>query len=100
MQTLLSHEIAAEFAARRDGTLAGRLSTGDAFAREIEVERAILGSGLSGDVRAAKRLAGNMPCAVKTLRTCGLSAAELSLVKNEVKIFLSADHPHIGRLLL
>lgn len=95
----IAQSVVTEFVARGDGALlAARVNKGLAFERDVEVQREVLGEGMNGDVRAAKRRGGGPPCAVKTLRTRGLAVAEAALVRSEVDILLSVDHPHIAKL--
>lgn len=79
--------------------LTGRFRAGADFANEVEVVAEVLGSGMSGDVRAAVYRAGGVRCAVKTLRTRGLSAEKLRFVKNELELLALVDHPLIASLL-
>ncbi|EER11357.1 calcium-dependent protein kinase, putative [Perkinsus marinus ATCC 50983] len=79
----------------------GRILRSRRFDRIYDMPRdaAVLGTGLSGSVRVAKRKSDGQRVAVKVLSTRGLPADKIDEIVTEVKIYLRLDHPNICRLL-
>ncbi|EER12896.1 calcium-dependent protein kinase, putative, partial [Perkinsus marinus ATCC 50983] len=79
----------------------GRILRSRRFNRIYDMPRdaAVLGTGLSGSVKVARRRSDGQRVAVKVLSTRGLPTDKVDEIVTEVKIYLRLDHPNICRLL-
>lgn len=95
----MAASVAADVAARGGSIkLIGRLHTCTTLERDVELRHHVLGSGVNGEVHLAARRAGGPLCAVKCLKTAGVDATDLALLRNELESCLTMDHPHVVRL--
>jgi len=66
---------------------------------QYNVSEHVLGSGCNGDVRlASSKMNPDKKFAVKAFDFTDLPSTRRAQLESEVEIFLSMDHPHIGRL--
>jgi calcium-dependent protein kinase len=79
--------------------IAGRYSCKRPLEWDIAIEpKAVLGSGMGGDVRRGRCLASGRRYAVKTLRKQRISSRTRELARSEAEVYLQLDHPHIAKL--
>lgn len=64
-----------------------------------DVDRGVLGNGLSGAVRCITNKNTKRKCALKSLLTENMSQKKWDMLYNEVEIYLKLDHPNICKLL-
>lgn len=69
-----------------------------ALEEDVMVDHEVLGTGVSGLVKAGRHRRDGRRCAVKSFSKRGLREAQLTSLKNEAEVFLSVDHPHIAKL--
>lgn len=69
------------------------------LADDYNMEKKALGTGYNGQVLLARRKGSNQPVAVKAFKLNGISREKKAELVSEAEIFLSMDHPHVGRLL-
>jgi len=69
------------------------------IARDFDLSQQVLGTGYSGAVKLAVHKTSKQKVAVKQFRKRGLKEHRLKLLKDEVEVYLSLDHPNICRLL-
>jgi len=62
-------------------------------------EGKVLGTGLNGCVYLATSIQDGTEVAIKPYASVGINKEEQRVLRNEVEIFLSMDHPHIARLI-
>lgn len=63
------------------------------------VEEKALGHGVNGSVMLVHATSTGKRYAMKPFRTISIGKAERRVLRNEVHIFLSMDHPHVCRLV-
>lgn len=68
------------------------------IAVDYELEKKVLGRGVSGEVKLAKSLTTGKMHAVKSLRMFGANQWAIRQIAQESEIFLQMDHPHIALL--
>eukprot|EP00928_Gymnodinium_smaydae_P044844 TRINITY_DN29933_c0_g1_i1.p1 TRINITY_DN29933_c0_g1~~TRINITY_DN29933_c0_g1_i1.p1 ORF type:complete len:566 (-),score=86.66 TRINITY_DN29933_c0_g1_i1:478-2175(-) len=88
--------------ADRLGTVAatGRYHTDLRLQDEYIVDESkVLGTGMNGSVIVGTRISDNYEVAIKPYTSTRISKEEQRLLRNEVEITLSLDHPHIARLV-
>mmetsp|Transcript_57187 Transcript_57187/g.90653 ORF Transcript_57187/g.90653 Transcript_57187/m.90653 type:complete len:597 (+) Transcript_57187:66-1856(+) len=66
---------------------------------DFEVTSQVLGTGLNGSVLLARSRQTGNEVAVKPYTSVGINKEEQRVLRNEVEIFLSLDHPHVARLI-
>lgn len=76
--------------------ITGRYHTDRNVIQDYFFESKILGTGINGPVRLARR--GKQRYAVKSFQKRRLSAEARSELRREVEVYLKLDHPHVARL--
>jgi calcium-dependent protein kinase len=66
---------------------------------DYEISKRELGTGANGAVYLATHRVNGTRVAVKPYSVMRISKAEMRVLRNEVEIFLSLDHPHVCRLV-
>mmetsp|Transcript_13750 Transcript_13750/g.26161 ORF Transcript_13750/g.26161 Transcript_13750/m.26161 type:complete len:622 (-) Transcript_13750:75-1940(-) len=74
----------------------GRYHTDRNLMQDYYLEKKILGTGINGPVRLARR--GKQRYAVKSFHKRRLSAEARTELRREVEVYLKLDHPHVARL--
>lgn len=78
---------------------AGRYQMKEVLRSVVNVEKAVLGEGMSGEVRLANHRQGGPPVALKMFNVRCLPNKKLELLQAELDVHLAVDHPNIARLL-
>jgi calcium-dependent protein kinase len=68
------------------------------FTEFYDVEKKVLGSGISGTVNLCTHKVTKLPFAVKSLTKKNIKREKYEQLKTEIRIMQSLDHPHILRL--
>lgn len=79
-------------------TVTGRYVNNRPLESEYTFEDKVLGSGMSGPVRLAKKKDSGTKVAVKSFKKKGLGAEKRTEMQSETEIYLALDHPHVARL--
>jgi len=97
-ETMMDGELQ-EVRQKKGGISVARYCKERALQEDYKLDSKVLGSGMSGPVQLATG-SGGAKYAVKSFKKKGLSLKRQEDLKNEVKIYLTLDHPHVARLMM
>lgn len=95
---LTGTDMLADIRAKSGATVRSRIIRNATVYERYNVERGVLGNGLSGVVRLVTNKQTKRKSAMKSLKIKSMSKKKWEMLYNEVDIYLKLDHPFICRL--